>query len=94
MTRTNNEDAQIRRDHAAHAEPGGDGRTPEQVVQRWRELREMLIRQLEMFESGGLTLRSNDINVSRAAIRDLKRDILKFDALILAGAELGTEGVA
>lgn len=83
MRRPHDEDAQIRRDHAGHAAPGGGGRTPERDVQRWRDLRGMLIRQLDMFESGGLTLRANDVNVSSAAIRDLKRDILKFDALIL-----------
>lgn len=52
------------------------------IVQRWRDLREMLIQQLEMFESGALTLRSNGLNVSPAAIGDLKRQILEFDALI------------
>jgi len=85
MRRPPSEDAQITHEQASHVGPGV-ARTPEQVVQRWRDLREMLIRQLDMFESGGLTLRSNDINVSSAAIRDLKRDILEFDALILGGA--------
>ena len=52
------------------------------VVQRWRELREMLIAQLEMFESGRLTLRTAGVDVSPDAISALQRDILKFDALI------------
>jgi hypothetical protein len=42
----------------------------------------MLIGQLDMFEAGVLTLRSNDVNVSEAAISDLKRSIVEFDALI------------
>lgn len=56
--------------------------TPEQVVQRWRDLREMLIQQLDMFESGALTLRSNGVDISPSAIADLRRSILEFDALI------------
>lgn len=56
--------------------------TQEQIVRRWRDLREMLIRQLEMFESGALTLRSNNVDISLPAIADLKRSILEFDALI------------
>jgi hypothetical protein len=61
--------------------------TRDQIVQRWRDLREMLIQQLEMFESGALTLRSNDVNISPAAIADLKRSILEFDALIAGGED-------
>ena len=33
-------------------------------------------------EGGGLTLRSNDVDVSARAIADLKKSILEFDALI------------
>lgn len=51
------------------------------IVQRWRDLRTMLIQQLEMFETGALTLRSNG-NISAEAITDLRRSILEFDALI------------
>lgn len=61
--------------------------TQDQIVQRWRELRVMLIQQLEMFESGALILRSNNVNVSSAAIADLKRSILEFDALIAGGIQ-------
>ena len=57
-------------------------RTQAEIVQRWRDLREMLIRQLDMFESGALTLRSDGVNISPKAIGDLKRNILEFDALI------------
>jgi hypothetical protein len=52
------------------------------VVQRWRDLRSMLIQQLDMFEAGALTLRSNGVNISEDAIADLRRSILEFDALI------------
>lgn len=67
--------------------------TQQQIAQRLRDLREMLIEQLEMFESGALTLRSNNLNVSAAAIGDLKRRILEFDALIADG-DLGRSRAA
>ena len=60
----------------------GGMETDVEVVQRWRDLREMLIQQLDMFESGALTLRSNGVNISANAIADLRRSILEFDALI------------
>jgi hypothetical protein len=47
----------------------------------------MLVAQLEMFESGRLTLRSAGIDVSEAAIHELKRSILEFDSLILGDAD-------
>lgn len=56
--------------------------TQAEVVQRWRDLRTMLIQQLDMFETGALTLRSNGVNISAGAIADLRRSILEFDALI------------
>ena len=56
--------------------------THAEVVQRWRDLRTMLIQQLDMFESGALILRSNGVNTSAEAIADLRRSILEFDALI------------
>jgi hypothetical protein len=56
--------------------------THAEIVQRWRDLRAMLIQQLEMFETGALTLRSNGVNISSEAITDLRRSILEFDALI------------
>jgi hypothetical protein len=81
MNRSVNEDAQM-----THSRRDPSGARPsesyEQVVQRWRGLRELLIRQLEMFETGGLTLHSNDEDVSSSAIVDLKRSILEFDVLI------------
>ena len=42
----------------------------------------MLILQLDMFDSGSLTLKSADIDISAKAIDRLKREILDFDALI------------
>jgi hypothetical protein len=59
------------------------------VVQRWRDLREVLIRQLDMFETGRLTLKSAGIDVSPEAVSDLKRDIMEFDALISADEAQG-----
>jgi hypothetical protein len=56
--------------------------TPVEVAQRWRDLRTMLIQQLDMFESGALILRSNGVNISEEAMADLRRSILEFDALI------------
>jgi hypothetical protein len=42
----------------------------------------MLIQQLDMFETGALTLRSNGVNISAETISDLRRSIGEFDALI------------
>jgi len=56
--------------------------TEAEVIQRWRDLRTLLIEQLDMFETGALTLRSNGVNISQSAIADLRRSILEFDALI------------
>ncbi|HXQ15793.1 MAG TPA: hypothetical protein VN814_14340 [Caulobacteraceae bacterium] len=52
------------------------------IVQRWRDLRQMLIRQLDMFDSGNISLKSDSIDVSAEAIDNLKREIFDFDALI------------
>ena len=57
------------------------------MVQRWRELREMLIAQLEMFESGRLTLKTAGVDVSADAVSALKREIVDFDALIAGDDE-------
>lgn len=56
--------------------------THAEVVQRWRDLRTMLIQQLDMFETGALILHSNGVNISADAMADLRRSILEFDALI------------
>lgn len=56
--------------------------THAEVVQRWRDLRTMLIQQLDMFETGALVLRSNGVNISAETISDLRRSILEFEALI------------
>lgn len=56
--------------------------TDAEIVQRWHDLRTMLIQQLDMFETGALTLRSNGVNISAEAMADLRRSILEFDALI------------
>jgi len=80
--RTPSEDAQIAHGHPAACGARASKQTPGQVMQRRRELRKMLIGQLGMFENGDLKLRSNDLNVSGAAIADLKRGIREFDSLI------------
>lgn len=67
---------------SAPATADAETQTRTQMVQRWREIREMLIQQLDAFEKGALTLRANNVNVSAAAIADLKRSIFEFDALI------------
>jgi hypothetical protein len=85
MSRDANEDAGMSHARRAPRGPTAGSEIHEQLVQRWRDLREMLIHQLSMFETGGLTLRSNDKNVSEAAVTDLKRSILEFDALISGG---------
>ena len=59
--------------------------TDAEILQRWRDLRAMLIGQLDMFEKGSLVLRSGGVDVSTSAIADLKRSILDFDALITKG---------
>jgi len=56
--------------------------TQTEIVQRWRDLRTMLIQQLDMFETGALTLRSNGLDMSAEATADLRREILEFDVLI------------
>jgi hypothetical protein len=52
------------------------------VVERWRYLRTLLIQQLDAFESGGLQMHADDVNVSPAAMVRLRKEIVEFDALI------------
>jgi hypothetical protein len=66
-------------------------REPDRVVRQWHDLREMLIRQLDMFETGALTLRSNGADIAPAAVHDLKQRILEFDALISEELERSAE---
>ena len=82
MSRSSNEDAQMTISHPQHTELASTSEATDQVIQRWRDLREMMIRQLDMFQRGGLTLLSNNVDVSSSAIADLKNSILEFDALI------------
>jgi hypothetical protein len=53
-----------------------------EIVARWRYLRQLLIEQLEKFESGALQLHANSRNVSDHAIDRLRREIEDFDGLI------------
>ena len=43
----------------------------------------MLVQQLDMFETGRLSLKSAGVDIAPAAITKLKRSIDEFDALIL-----------
>lgn len=54
----------------------------EEVVQRWRYLRDLLIDQLGRFESGAMKMHSDNIDVSAGAITKLKQNIIDFDTLI------------
>jgi hypothetical protein len=42
----------------------------------------MLIRQLDMFDTGRISLKADSLDVSAEAIVNLKREIFAFDALI------------
>ena len=52
------------------------------IVERWRQLRQMLILQLEMFDQGSLSLKSAGVDVSADAIKNLEREIFDFNSLI------------
>ena len=54
----------------------------EEVVQRWRYLRDLLIEQLSRFESGAMKMHSDNVDVSAGAINKLKQNIIDFDTLI------------
>lgn len=56
--------------------------TPEEIRSRWSYLRDLLLQQLERFESGALQVHSHDEDVSPAAIVTLKQNILDFDQMI------------
>jgi len=79
------EDARLTSAGQALGVSGDAQGSSEQIAERWRFLRSMLIQQLDRFENGGLTLHADQVDVSKAAIADLKRNILEFDALISAG---------
>ena len=87
MTVVANEDAQMSSSHRAPEPAQPNGAPGGAVVQRWRDLRQMLIRQLDMFETGGLRLHADRMDVSSSAIADLKSSILEFDALLSAEAD-------
>jgi hypothetical protein len=56
--------------------------THDEVVQRWRYLRDLLIEQLGRFESGAMKMHSDNVDVSANAITKLKQNIDDFDTLI------------
>jgi hypothetical protein len=57
--------------------------TPSELRERWRHLRDILIEQLERFESGAMQMHSDNENVSAGAIVMIKRHIKEFDELIV-----------
>jgi hypothetical protein len=56
--------------------------TPAEVRDRWRYLRDLLIDQLERFETGAMHLHSAGVDISPEAIATLKKNIHDFDTLI------------
>ena len=82
MSRSASDDAEMPNAHRSPVAALGAGDTRELLKQRWVALREMMIRQLRGFETGDLKLRADGVDVSPAAIADLKRSILEFDELI------------
>ena len=56
--------------------------TPAEIRERWRYLRDLLINQLERFESGAMQMHSGGEDVSPGAIVMIKRHIREFDELI------------
>lgn len=56
--------------------------TPAEIRERWRYLRDLLIAQLDRFESGAMQMHSGDEDVSAGAIVMIKRHIKEFDELI------------
>lgn len=53
-----------------------------EVVKRWRYLRDLLIDQLDRFETGAMKMHSDNVDVSARVITKLKQNILDFDTLI------------
>jgi hypothetical protein len=56
--------------------------TQAEIRDRWRYLRDLLLAQLERFESGTMQMHSGDENVSPGAVVMIKRQIKEFDELI------------
>ena len=83
------EDATLSNAHRRPAAAATAGDTQQLLAQRWVDLRELLIRQLDSFERGDLALRADGADVSAAAMADLRRSILEFDELIAGSRALG-----
>jgi hypothetical protein len=56
--------------------------TPAEIRTRWRYLRDLLLQQLDRFESGSMQMHSAGEDISVDAIALLKKNILDFDTLI------------
>lgn len=63
------------------------------IVQKWRDLRQMLIHQLDMFDTGSISLTSDNVDVSAEAMANLRREIFGFDALISDDETKATAGL-
>ena len=64
--------------------------TPAEIRERWRYLRDLLIAQLDRFETGAMQMHSDDENVSAGAIVMIKRHIKEFDELIVRSEKRDT----
>ena len=53
-----------------------------EIATRWRYLRDLLIDQLERFESGKMAMQSDGEDVSEGAIKRIKKNIADFDQMI------------
>jgi hypothetical protein len=56
--------------------------TPSEIRARWTYLRDLLIQQLDRFETGAMRLHEAGVDVSPEAIATLKRNIIDFDQMI------------
>lgn len=56
--------------------------TNEQIRTRWRYLRDLMIKQLDRFETGVLQMHTAGEDVSPDVIVRLKKEILEFDSMI------------
>ncbi len=67
--------------------------TQAEIRDRWRYLRDLLITQLDRFETGAMQMHSDGENVSAGAVVMIKRHIREFDELIARSEKRDPEGV-
>lgn len=56
--------------------------SPAEIRERWCYLRDLLLQQLQRFETGAMQMHSEGIDVSPRAMETLKKNILDFDTMI------------